>query len=314
MKSAGLSSGVLTMVLGLAAACGGSSTTATPGTGAASGAPATGTGAEGGGGGGGSAAGTAADLLSDVKARGELHVSTDPNYAPQSFLKPDGTYEGFDIDVATEIAKRLGVKVVFEPVGFEAVAMGGWGGKWDVGVSSVTVTDERKKLLDFTVPYYFTPAQLVATKEPFPTSIDGFAGKRICVGAATTYLDWLNGKLVLAGVAPPPPPKGVVAIARDTDQSCADAVKSGKADFDGWLSAAPTVASAAADAAKAGVKIAAVGAPVFAEPLGIVLDRAGPPHALLQAELDRLVQAMKADGTLSAFSTKWFAGLDLTKP
>ena len=40
---------------------------------------------------------------------GKLVVSTDPKYPPQSELKPDGTYEGFDIDVATEIAKRLGV-------------------------------------------------------------------------------------------------------------------------------------------------------------------------------------------------------------
>ena len=50
-------------------------------------------------------------LLDKVLKAKKLVVSTDPNYAPQSFLKSDGTFEGFDIDVATEIAKRLGVEV-----------------------------------------------------------------------------------------------------------------------------------------------------------------------------------------------------------
>ena len=51
----------------------------------------------------------AGGLLDKVLKAGKLVVSTDPKYPPQSELKPDGTYEGFDIDVATEIAKRLGV-------------------------------------------------------------------------------------------------------------------------------------------------------------------------------------------------------------
>ena len=52
-------------------------------------------------------------LLGKVEAAGKIVMSTDPKYPPQSLLKADGTYEGFDIDVATEIAKRLGVEVEF---------------------------------------------------------------------------------------------------------------------------------------------------------------------------------------------------------
>src|SRR4029079_11521727 len=55
----------------------------------------------------------AGGLLDKVLKAGVLKVSTDANYAPQSVQKPDGTYEGFDIDVATEVAKRLGVTVKF---------------------------------------------------------------------------------------------------------------------------------------------------------------------------------------------------------
>lgn len=53
----------------------------------------------------------AGEVLDRVKSTGVLRVATDPAYPPQSSQKPDGTFEGFDIDVATELAKRLGAKV-----------------------------------------------------------------------------------------------------------------------------------------------------------------------------------------------------------
>ena len=59
------------------------------------------------GGGGGGA--TTEDMLARIKKDGVIRVATDPNYAPQSFQKSDGTFDGFDVAVANEIAKRLGV-------------------------------------------------------------------------------------------------------------------------------------------------------------------------------------------------------------
>jgi ABC-type amino acid transport substrate-binding protein len=99
--------------------------------------------------------------FAEVCEAGVLVVSTDPAYPPQSFLNEEtGEYEGFDIDVATEIASRLGVEVEFTDPTFDAVVAGNWGGRWDVSVGSVTVTEERREVLDFTRPYYFTPAQM----------------------------------------------------------------------------------------------------------------------------------------------------------
>ena len=54
-----------------------------------------------------------AGVLEDINSKGELVVSSDPNYAPQSFLNDKGELVGFDIDVAKEVAKRLGVKFKF---------------------------------------------------------------------------------------------------------------------------------------------------------------------------------------------------------
>jgi ABC-type amino acid transport substrate-binding protein len=101
-------------------------------------------------------------LLAQVCEAGVIVVSTDPAYPPQSFLNDEGEYEGFDIDVAREIATRLGVDVEFTDPTFDAVVAGNWSGRWDMSVGSVTVTEERTEVLDFTQPYYYTPAQMAA--------------------------------------------------------------------------------------------------------------------------------------------------------
>jgi polar amino acid transport system substrate-binding protein len=250
------------------------------------------------------------DLLAQIKQRGALKVSTDPNYAPQSFLRPDGTFEGFDIDVANEIGKRLGVTVQFETPSFDLVVAGGWNQRWDVSVGSVTITEERKGILDFTKPYYYTPAQMAASQASGVTTLEGLAGKAICVGSQTTYQFWLEGTLALSDApAPAAPPAGATAFPLETDQLCAQAIASGRTDFDGWLSSSTTVDAAI----QAGTPVVLVGEPVFYESLAVAVDKNGPAHAELLTELDRIVAAMHSDGTLTSLSKKWFGGLDLTK-
>jgi ABC-type amino acid transport substrate-binding protein len=100
--------------------------------------------------------------LAQVCEAGVIIVSTDPAYPPQSFLNEAGEYEGFDIDVAREIATRLGVEVEFTDPTFDAVVAGNWSSRWDMSVGSVTVTEDRTEVLDFTQPYYYTPAQMTA--------------------------------------------------------------------------------------------------------------------------------------------------------
>ncbi|MEO8245915.1 MAG: transporter substrate-binding domain-containing protein [Chloroflexota bacterium] len=250
------------------------------------------------------------DLLATICDEGKIQISTDPNYAPQSFLKDDGTFEGFDIDVANEIGARLGVEVEFATPSFDLVQAGGWNGQWDVSVGSITITVARKDVLDFTEPYYFTPAQLAASTESGITTIDGFAGESICVGAATTYLDWINGDLALGdGSESAPVPDGVEAVALETDALCAEAIGAGRDEFAGWLSSSTTVQQAINDE----VPIVTVGDAVFFEPLAVATDKSGPAHEQLQAALDQIVADMHADGTLTQLSEKWYDGLDLTK-
>jgi ABC-type amino acid transport substrate-binding protein len=100
--------------------------------------------------------------LAQVCEAGVIVVSTDPAYPPQSFLNDAGEYEGFDIDTALEIGQRLGVEVEFTDPTFDAVVAGNWSDRWDMSVGSITVTEARAEVLDFTQPYYFTPAQMTA--------------------------------------------------------------------------------------------------------------------------------------------------------
>jgi len=249
-------------------------------------------------------------LLDKVLKAGVLTVSTDPNYKPASFKNPDGTFQGFDIDVATEVAKRLGVKVQFVTPDWSLITAGSWSGRWDASVGSMTITAERQKVLDFSPPYYYTPAQMAASVASGITTLDGLAGKSICAGAATTYLDWLQGKKLDFGTLSPTstPPAGIKTVSLKTDDLCPQTWAAGRNDFQGWLSASPIVDGAIA----AKQPVVKVGDPVYFEPLAIATDKSGPATSDFIAALTTIVTAMHQDGTLSAMSQKWF-GTDLTK-
>jgi polar amino acid transport system substrate-binding protein len=248
------------------------------------------------------------DLLAKVKSAGTIRMSTDPQYPPQSEVKPDGTFEGFDIDVGTEIAERLGVDIEFETPDWDVLTAGSWGGRWDFSVGSMTITSAREEVLTFSEPYYFTPAQMAASTASGITTLDGLAGKAVCVGEATTYLEWFNGTLDFGTESPDTtPPAGSTVTTLDTDRLCAETWQAGREDFEGWLSSSTTVQQAIDE----GLPLVAVGDPVFNEPLAVALDKGGPPHAELIAEIDRILAEMRSDGTLKSLSEKWF-GIDLT--
>jgi len=248
-------------------------------------------------------------LLEKVLNAGKLVVSTDAAYPPQSEQKPDGSYEGFDIDVATALAERLGVELEWTTPAWEVITAGSWAGRWDVSVGSMTITPERLEVLNFSVPYYFTPAQMAASAQSGITTLEGLAGKTVCVGESTTYLQWLQGTLDFGpGGRPDPPPAGVIATTLPTDRDCALQWQQGRFDFDGWLSSDTTVQLAIDD----GLPLVRVGDPVYSEPLAVAADRSGADPSDLLAILSETITEMHADGTLSQLSIKWF-GSDITK-
>lgn len=251
-------------------------------------------------------------LLAQVCEAGVLVVSTDPAYPPQSFLnETTGAYEGFDIDVATEIAERLGVEVEFIDPTFDAVVAGNWSGRWDVSVGSVTVTEDRKEVLDFTQPYYFTPAQLSVHADSDAASVEDLAGETVCAGESTTYVFWIEGTLNLPEEAGEiaEVPEGMTATTLPTDIDCAEAWRSGRTDdFAGWLTALPTAQGAIDE----DYPVKLVGDPVFYEPLAVAFDKAAEDNDSLVAAVDAIIGEMHEDGTLTSISEEWYDGVDLT--
>lgn len=262
---------------------------------------------------------TANDLLGQIKARGYIVVSTDPNYAPQSFLNDQGKLDGFDIAVAKEIAKRLGLTkngptsgepgIEFVTPDWNLITSGNWGGRWDLSVGSMTITADRKKALYFSSPYYYTPAQFAARADAGITKVEDFTGKTVCVGSATTYEDYLNGKLTLEGESIIKQVTGVKVQTYSTDQECIQAIQAGRKEFEGVLSAGPTIEAGI----KAGAPIVKVGDPVYYEPLAAAMDKSVTASSdSLVAAISKAIDDMHKDGTLTKLSQQWYEGLDLT--
>jgi polar amino acid transport system substrate-binding protein len=267
------------------------------------------------------------DLLSTILARGTLVVSTDPAYPPQSALKatPErtagskctadqktlGELEGFDIDTSAAIAKGLGVEVCFVTPDWTLITAGGWSGRWDVSVGSMTITPERAKVLYFAQPYYTTPAALFVYKDNQAyTKPADLNGKKIGVCGGCTYESFLNGNLVIPGEKIDFAIQNAVVKTYDTDSTALEDLALGDgARLDAVLTAQPT----GQQAVEAGKPIRPMGDPVFFEYLAPAFDRqsALDPHSLI-AKVSEIVASLHKDGTLSKLSLQWYK-LDLAQ-
>jgi polar amino acid transport system substrate-binding protein len=255
-----------------------------------------------------------AGVLEDIKSKGQLVVSTDANYAPQSFLNDKGELDGFDIDVSKEVAKRMGVKIKFVTPDWDLIVAGKWAARWDLSIGSMTITSARAKVVDFSTPYYYTPAQFgVHKKNTTIKKLDDFSGKVVGLGSGTTYETYLdpNQALGIGGgekvVYQVKNVKKVRVYTTDMeavqDLALGDGVR-----IDGVLTSGFVIQ----EASKKGIPIKTVGEPVYYEPLAAASDKARAGSAELVKKVSEIFEAMHKDGTLTKFSMKWF-GFEVTK-
>ena len=253
--------------------------------------------------------GETTDLLKEVCDKGKLTVSTDPAYPPASSLNEQtGEYEGFDIDVATEIAKRLGVDVAWETPAWDVITAGSWNGRWDTTVGSMTPTNDRQKVLDFTEPYNYTPAVVVVPADDdsvtdLTTDLDG---KKVGVCSGCTYEQFLEKKLDIDGYDFDFVIDDAEVSGYDTDTTALQDLANGRLD------AVITSVTTAQGYIDAGNPVKIVGDPVFYEPLSVGFDKSSDPSSeSLYEAVDGIVGEMHEDGTLSALAEQWY-GLDTT--
>ncbi|KXG10046.1 L-cystine-binding protein TcyA [Anoxybacillus sp. P3H1B] len=105
------------------------------------------------------------DLLTKIKEDGELRIGTEGTYPPFTFHGKNGELTGFDVEVAKEVAKRLGVKPVFMETQWDAMFAGLDAKRFDMIANQVGIRSDRQEKYDFSIPYTTSAAVLLIHKD-----------------------------------------------------------------------------------------------------------------------------------------------------
>lgn len=267
------------------------------------------------------------DKLAEIQARGTLIIATDADYLPQSkvltsnLADPDTKCEpsqytaaqmvGFDVEVAKEIAHRLGLEPCFVTPPWSQLVAGSWGDNWDIHVGSVAMTDERLKVLYFSQPYYATPTViLIHKRNSIYKTPEDLSGKRIGVCAGCTFEFYLQGTLHSPGETIEYRIQNAQIIAYEDEDPAIAALSLG----DGaQLDAVITMLPKALAAIQAGRPVKLIDERVAFEYISVTLDRSSrrDPTRLL-GEVTATIQQMHRTGLLKKLSIQ-YQGLDFTQ-
>ena len=233
--------------------------------------------------------------LPDLKGRVIVAV-TENAYTPLNFIDPKtGKAVGWEYDAVEEIAKRINAKVQWKTASWDTMIQAVRDGQFDVGMDGITITDERKAQVDFSVPYMTSQQfMLVRAKENrFKDEKEFAADPKLLIGAqAGTTNFYVAVYNVLDGDEKNPRIKlfetfGATVqalLAGDVDMVLMDAASS-----KGYIGAKPG-------------QLKSVGGPLGTEDFGFIF----PPKSDLVAPFNAALDSMKADGTLDRLNTKWF--------
>lgn len=113
----------------------------------------------------GAKADSSQNLLEQIKTNGKIRVGTEGTYAPFTFHDKDGNLTGFDVELAREVAKRLGVEVEFIETKWDGIFAGLDAKRFDVVANQVSIRDDRKEKYDFSDPYIVSKAVLIVNEK-----------------------------------------------------------------------------------------------------------------------------------------------------
>ena len=150
----------------------------------------------GGSGGSGATSGGAAAAGVTLIASGKITTCTHLPYAPFQSNDDQGKTIGFDVDMIDLVAKKLGVEQTIVDTPFEGIKSGQdlSTGKCDIAAAGMTITDERKKAILFSLPYFDATQALLVKKDSTVATLADLKGKKLGAQAATTGLDYAKSK------------------------------------------------------------------------------------------------------------------------
>ena len=234
-------------------------------------------------------------------APAELMVAIDPTYEPFTFKTADGQPTGFDVDIANALCEQIKRKCVFVEQVWDSMIPGLNAKKYDVIISSMSITDDRMKEVDFTEKYYNTPSRIVLKKGIKFTDAASIKGKKIGVLKGSTQEKYAMGELKTAGV--------VVNSYEAQDQVYLD-IKSGR--LDGTVADYMEVTGGVLSKPE-GAKYELVGPDLkdpkyFGYGAGIALRKG---EDALKAELNGAIKAIRTATTYKTINDKYFAKFNI---
>ena len=143
-----------------------------------------------------------ANTSGDDAAKTKLVVATSPDFPPFESLE-GGEVVGIEVDILNKIAEKMGMELDLQQMDFDSVIPGVQAGKFDVGMSGITVTDKRKENVDFSSVYFMAAQAIVVTADSGITGKADLEGKKVSVQTGTTAEEYCmgNGYEVLAFTA-----------------------------------------------------------------------------------------------------------------
>lgn len=132
------------------------------------------------------ACGSSGKTLAGVQKAGKLVIATSPDFPPFEELQADGSVTGIEIDIMELICAELDVELEIQQMNFDSVLPGIQAGKYDVGVSGISVTPKREKNVSFTDPYCLAAQAIVVLEGSEVTGKADLTGKKISLQSGTT--------------------------------------------------------------------------------------------------------------------------------
>jgi polar amino acid transport system substrate-binding protein len=239
-------------------------------------------------------------LAAPALAAGEpLVVGTDCNYSPYSSKDAEGNLVGFEIDLANEIGKRLGREVKFECTPFDSAIASLNTHKFDLLLDTLSITEERKKQVDFSIPYRSNAARFGTTAafnvEPFDQAgapnVKGLDGKVIGLQGATVYEDYVKKAF-----------PGVKVLVHEKLPNLYEDLKTGRVDL--VIASTSNIWGGLVSKDEAAFKF--IGPDIedaaFGEGVGGAVRKGDPLLSDVNTALGQII----ADGTFETINKKWF--------
>ena len=228
-----------------------------------------------------------------LQQSGTLTVGLEGTFKPYSYRK-DGKLTGFEVDLARDIAKKMGIKVKFVPTKFNSLVAGLDTNKFDVVINNMAENKERKQKYLFSTPYIYSKSKLAVKKNNKSIkSITDIKGKK--VAETTTSNNAADAKRLGATITPV-----------DGFQQSIDLVSQGRVD--GTINSGESFYSYLKQQPNANIRLIDAGDEIASQKIGAIFTK---KHTKLQKQVNKAIQDLRKDGTLTKLSKKYF-GADVT--